>query len=125
MTKESAERAASLEADLGREREEHAAAREAIKNLEAKIDATEMRAQALQSDLADAHAKVETLETNLAETRDELSQTKDSLSRESVRHQRAMEKWDRDRVSLNRAKDALAVCLAKIEEAEMRQPAAD
>ncbi|HEY0467645.1 MAG TPA: hypothetical protein VGC79_25770 [Polyangiaceae bacterium] len=46
--------------------------------------------------------------------------TQSALSTEQGRVSRAHAKWNEDRSSLERAKDALAAALAQIEEAESR-----
>jgi hypothetical protein len=43
-----------------------------------------------------------------------------TLHIETARADRAFSKWDADRTSLERAKDALAVALAELDEAEAR-----
>jgi hypothetical protein len=42
------------------------------------------------------------------------------LEAEKARADRAFAKWDADRTSLERAKDAMAIALAEIDEAEAR-----
>ena len=60
------------------------------------------------------------LEAEGASSRQELGETKQKLSSESSRADKAHAKWESDRQSLERAKDALAVALSQIEEAEAR-----
>ena len=60
------------------------------------------------------------LEAEGASTRQELSEAKQKLGTESSRADKAHAKWESDRQSLERAKDALAVALSQIEEAEGR-----
>ena len=67
----------------------------------------------LERKLADTSAAKATLESSLA---DRVAK----LETETSRANRAQSKWDADRASLDRAKDALAVALAQIEEAEDR-----
>ena len=56
----------------------------------------------------------------LASLRGELADTRKDLARESSRATRAHAKWDADKASLERAKDALAVALSQLDEAEAR-----
>ncbi|HEY1692203.1 MAG TPA: response regulator [Polyangiaceae bacterium] len=67
-----------------------------------------------------ASDKVVALEAELATARHELGEARQKLAGESSRADKAHAKWDADRQSLERAKDALAVALAQIEEAEGR-----
>jgi len=74
-----------------------------------------------------AAAKIATLEKGLAEAESaraaldrELGEKIDRLAAETVRADRAHAKWESDKQSLERAKDALAVVLSQIEEAEGR-----
>ena len=60
------------------------------------------------------------LEGELAAHRDELGQTKEKLAGESSLASKAASKWEADKQSLERAKDALAVVLAQIEDTEAR-----
>ena len=64
--------------------------------------------------------RVTALEAELASVRQELGDAKQKLAGESSRADKAQAKWEADRQSLERAKDALAVALAQIEEAEGR-----
>ena len=61
-----------------------------------------------------------TLEADLAATRYSLDETKGHLVTQTNRLERASAKIEADRSSLDRAKDALAVALTQIEEAESR-----
>src|SRR5262249_30819411 len=78
----------------------------------------------LRDDLAKKHLAVSeraaALEADLASARTELGETKSRLVGESSRAGKGQAKWEADRQSLERAKDALAVALAQIEEAEGR-----
>jgi chromosome segregation ATPase len=74
-----------------------------------------------------AETKIASLERKLAETESaraaldkELSEKIDRLAAETVRADKAHMKWESDKQSLERAKDALAVALSQIEEAEGR-----
>jgi hypothetical protein len=52
--------------------------------------------------------------------RRELGEAKDRVASEILRNDQNRAKWDADRQSLDRSKDALAVALAQIEEVEGR-----
>jgi chromosome segregation ATPase len=67
-----------------------------------------------------ASERVAAVEAEIASVRNELGETKHKLADESSRADKAQAKWEADRQSLERAKDALAVALAQIEEAEGR-----
>ena len=114
-------RVADLETNLHDETTKRVAADERIAVLESSGAELKTQHEMTQEDLANARAHVSQLEENLAGMRAELDQTRESLTLESSAHQRAVAKWDQDRASLNRAKDALAVVLAQIEETEGRQ----
>ena len=60
------------------------------------------------------------LEGDLSALRDELTNLRDKLAAETARADRASAKWEADRSSLDRAKDALAIALSQIEETEAR-----
>ena len=60
------------------------------------------------------------MEIDLSGARGELSDTRRQLDTETARAARAFAKWESDRASLDKAKDALAVALQQIEEAESR-----
>jgi predicted nucleic acid-binding Zn-ribbon protein len=64
--------------------------------------------------------RVATLEAELAAVRQDVAETRQRLAGESARAEHALAKWEADRQSLERAKDAMAVALAQIEEAEAR-----
>ncbi|HEY4013217.1 MAG TPA: response regulator [Polyangiaceae bacterium] len=101
-------RIATLEEGLSATRGEVDALRDAKEDLEAKLGAAGARAGSLESDLGS--------------TRYELLEVKQRLSGESSRADGLQAKWSSDRQSLERAKDALAVALSQIEEAEGREP---
>jgi CheY-like chemotaxis protein len=69
---------------------------------------------------AAASDRVAALEAELVALRQDLGETKQKLAGESSRAERAQAKWEADRQSLERAKDAMAVALLQIEEAEGR-----
>jgi hypothetical protein len=60
------------------------------------------------------------LEAENADLRTNVGETKDRLAAEMARAERATAKWESDRSALDRAKDALAVALAQIEDVEGR-----
>jgi len=102
------ERAAQLGAELAAAREEGASLRGEREQLESKAAAAEARAASLDAELGGA--------------RRDLAAAEQRLSTETARAEKASAKWQADRQSLERAKDALAVALAQIEEAEERAP---
>ncbi|HEY3819602.1 MAG TPA: response regulator [Polyangiaceae bacterium] len=69
---------------------------------------------------AAASDRAATLEAELVVARQDLGETRQKLAAESARAERATAKWEADRQSLERAKDAMAVALSQIEEAEGR-----
>jgi chromosome segregation ATPase len=69
---------------------------------------------------ATASDRVAALEAELVVSRQDLGETKQKLAAESSRAEKAVAKWEADRQSLERAKDAMAVALSQIEEAEGR-----
>jgi CheY-like chemotaxis protein/chromosome segregation ATPase len=75
---------------------------------------------ALASQVGTLESKTAALEEELGVLRGELDETRKNLVRESSRATRAVAKWDADRASLERAKDALAVALSQLDEAEAR-----
>jgi CheY-like chemotaxis protein len=79
-----------------------------------------VRAQ-LEGQLGAAASKAAALEEELSALRGELDETRKDLVRESSRATRAQAKWEADKASLERAKDALAVALSQLDEAEARQ----
>jgi len=91
----------------------HTAATGRVATLEAARDDLDRKHTA-------ASGRVATLEAELASTRQQLGETREKLATESSRADRAHAKWEADRQSLERAKDAMAIALAQIEEAEGR-----
>ena len=63
------------------------------------------------------------LEADLAATKATLDETKGYLVTQTTRLEKALSKIDGDKGSLERAKDALAVALAQLEETDARQHA--
>ena len=74
----------------------------------------------LERDLATAKDRIVVLEAETAALRTELAEAKASHTREMQRAEKAYAKWEADRAALERAKDALAVVLSQIEDAEGR-----
>ncbi len=102
-----------------------AAGRESSLNEE--IGKTKARVEELERQAGDASTLRTSLEGQLAVAESkaaalqaELEGLRRDLARESSRAARALAKWDADRTSLERAKDALAVALSQIDEAEAR-----
>jgi CheY-like chemotaxis protein len=100
------ERAAKLGHDLAVSREEAEELRLAKGELEAK--------RALDD------ARIASLEAECAGAQRDLAEVKQRLAVETMRADSAQAKWQADRQSLERAKDALALALAQIEEVEAR-----
>jgi CheY-like chemotaxis protein len=105
---EANDRAQRLGSDLSAAREEVALLKQSRGELEGKV--------------AVGEARIASLETEFAGARQELDATQQQLSAESARADRGQVKWQADRQSLERAKDALAVALARIEDVEERSP---
>jgi DNA-binding response OmpR family regulator len=74
----------------------------------------------LEGELSIARARVATLEIDVTSARRDMEAAQKTLHIETARADRAFSKWDADRTSLERAKDALAVALAELDEAEAR-----
>jgi chromosome segregation ATPase len=91
-----------------------------IADLEKRLSETKGSLDDLTTKHRTATERVSTLETDLAAAREDLGQTKEKLEGESSRANKAASKWDADKQSLERAKDALAVALAQIEDTEAR-----
>ena len=131
QTAASDERIATLEADLSATRAELSALSEAktatdasnaakVADLESRLaDATTQRDEHAKN-LSATRDRVAVLEAELASTRQELTETTQAHVTQKTRAEGAFTKWESDRASLERAKDALAVALAQIEEAETR-----
>jgi DNA-binding response OmpR family regulator/chromosome segregation ATPase len=128
---EAESRIAKLDMDLSATRGELESLRQAR---EAADAATELKLLDLSNRLAESVAareeiakeleksaqRASALEGDLSSTRQELGSTQQKLAAESTRAERSTAKWEADKHSLERAKDALAVALAQIEEAESR-----
>jgi predicted nucleic acid-binding Zn-ribbon protein len=70
--------------------------------------------------LADTEVKLAALEGSFATLSTELEQTRSTLANDQGTLGRARGKWQGDRASLERTKDALAAALAQIDEIEGR-----
>jgi CheY-like chemotaxis protein len=117
--REAAQKAAS-EARESALSEQLAGVRARASELEGQLaDVTSARA-ALEAQLGAAASKASALEQELGALREELDETRKNLVRETSRATRALAKWDADKASLERAKDALAVALSQLDEAEAR-----
>ena len=103
---EANDRATRLDQDLTAAREEAALLRKAKEESESRLAAGDARVASHEAELASANR--------------ELVEVNQRLVGQSARVDRAQSKWQADRQSLERAKDALAVALAQIEEAEER-----
>ncbi len=82
-------------------------------------DATASKVLA-EGDLSSARERLRVLEIEASSARRDLESAQKVLHVETARADRAFAKWDADRTSLERAKDALAVALAELDEAEAR-----
>jgi CheY-like chemotaxis protein len=74
----------------------------------------------LDDELATTGAKLTVTEAGLAATKQDLAEASSKLDAATKRADKAFAKWEADRASLERAKDALAVALSQIDEAEGR-----
>jgi chromosome segregation ATPase len=128
---ETNDKLAKADMDLSATRGELASLREAKESGDAEHEAAMTDVQrrmsevtAMRDDLAKKHLaaseRVAALEAELGSARQDLGETRQRLAGETSRADRAQAKWEADRQSLDRAKDALAVALAQIEEAEGR-----
>jgi CheY-like chemotaxis protein len=128
---EANDRLAKIEMDFSAARGELSTLREAKETGDAKHEAAAADLRATLAEVTSARAeldkkhtaasdRVATLESELASARQDLGEAKQKLSTESARADKAHAKWEADRQSLERAKDAMAVALAQIEEAEGR-----
>jgi CheY-like chemotaxis protein len=107
---EAHEKLMKLEIDLSGVRGELESLRETKRADDARSAA---RIAELERQVTEGTASRATLESSLAER-------ESRLASETSRADRAQAKWEADKSSLDRAKDALAVALAQIEEAEAR-----
>ena len=91
-----------------------------ISDLESRLASTETARDDAQKSLGEARDRIASMEIDLSAARGELSDTRGKLDTETARNARALMKWDSDKTALERAKDALAVALAQIEDTESR-----
>jgi DNA-binding response OmpR family regulator/DNA repair exonuclease SbcCD ATPase subunit len=107
--------------DLGEEKLARDAQNEArIADGEAKLSNLMAAKQSLETEFAVARERIGALEIDLSSVRGELQSTQSRLETQTARVERAFAKWDADKASLERAKDALAVALSQLDEAEAR-----
>lgn len=109
-----------LQSLVDRRRTEEAASQGRVAELEHRLMELQGARDALDEGLAAANDHVGALQKELEGVRRELSEAKERLTAEISRGDHSRAKWDADRQSLDRAKDALALALAQIEEAEAR-----
>jgi CheY-like chemotaxis protein len=130
---EALDRIAQLEAELTATRTEHQSLADAkrkddaayeahINELDQRIVALDAARQDLQQKHDAATLRIATLVTELDESRRELDSRAERLALLTASSGRARAKSDADRQSLERAKDALAMALAQIEETEVENP---
>jgi CheY-like chemotaxis protein len=128
---EANDKLAKIEMDFSAARGELSTLREAKETGDAKYEAAAADLRATLADVTSARAeldkkhsaasdRVAALEGELASARQDLGEARQKLAAESARADKAHAKWEADRQSLERAKDAMAVALAQIEEAEAR-----
>jgi CheY-like chemotaxis protein len=107
--------------DLGRELD---MAQNANRELSDAKGASDAANEARIADLSERLRKLETtrevLEKEAVEARERILSLETHLSNESARLQKALAKWEADKGTLERAKDALAVALTQIDEVEGR-----
>jgi CheY-like chemotaxis protein len=120
-------RIAGLEQELAERTGERDAAHHAgeeqarnVAGLETDLKERTGERDAAQQALEERDQKIAGLESELARARQETSDVRRELEQESARLGRARSKWAEDRASLERAKDALAAALSRIEEPEGR-----
>ncbi len=91
-----------------------------ITNLDQRVTDLSEDKDRLEREVASAKDRVVLLEAETAALRTELAEAKAAHAREISRADKAFAKWEADRAALERAKDALAVVLGQIEDAEGR-----
>ncbi len=116
---------ASLQADL-RELTERKAAGDAasdarIADLAQQLAAAQQAREELDKLLTTSRERAAKLESENDALVSDLVDSKGRLETQSARAQKATAKWESDKASLDRAKSALAVALAQIEETETRE----
>jgi CheY-like chemotaxis protein/chromosome segregation ATPase len=103
-----------------RKQAEDAASAATVAELGQALEESRAARASLEEQLASAADRVATLERELHTLRESLSEARERLETEASRADRVRAKWDADRQSLERAKDALAIALSQIEDAENR-----
>jgi CheY-like chemotaxis protein len=130
---EALDRIAQLDAELTAGRTEYQSLADAkrkddaaygahITELDQRISTLDAARQDLQQNHDAATLRIATLVTELDESRRELDARAERLALLTASSGRARAKSDADRQSLERAKDALAMALAQIEETEVESP---
>jgi CheY-like chemotaxis protein len=125
------ERAARLEAELAAVRDElrqlfdrkqsdDVATTARLAELEQTLTEVQAARASAEQQLTSSNERVGVLESELHVLRGTLGDAQQRLETEASRSERVRAKWDADRQSLERAKDALAVALSQIEDAENR-----
>ena len=106
---------------LGEAKEAEAASNAArIADLEQQVQKLTQTREGLERDLDEARERIVQLDAEVTALKNELAETKAAHAKEMARAEKAFAKWEQDRVALERAKDALAVVLTQIEDAEGR-----
>jgi CheY-like chemotaxis protein len=108
--------------ELGQEKDRSAELERELAGSHTHAEALEARTGELESKSAALETRVTSLDSELGAARQEVTETRQRLMGETSRADKSHAKWQADRQSLERAKDALAVALAQIEEAEERIP---
>ena len=91
-----------------------------IADLEDRLAVATVARDSADRDLSGMRDRLAVADAESIGLRADLGRTREQLAAESARADRAQSKWESDRGSLERAKDALAVALSQIEEAEAR-----
>src|SRR5262249_52943244 len=118
------EKVADLDVEIDGLKGQIATAQARIADLEGQLAAMTDARNALDRSLAEARDRITGLEADISMLKGDLSDTRKKLDAETNKAKRAFAKWDSDKASLERVKDALAVALQQIEDAENR-PIAD
>jgi CheY-like chemotaxis protein len=114
------EQRAAYERLLGDKAEAERTRDERIAWLESALSDRDRDLQIARSDVAQREAKLLGISADLDASRHETSDARSAVLAEQAKSERAVTKWTEDRASLERAKDALAVALAQIDEVEGR-----
>jgi len=108
-------------AKLGEAKDAEAASNAArIADLDQQVQKLTQIREGLDRDLDEARERIVQLDAEVSSLRNELTETKAAHAKEMARAEKAFAKWEQDRAALERAKDALAVVLTQIEDAEGR-----